>query len=90
MLFFAVTAIAVWLGWNMHQIRQRELVRQFVSANGAGFIEGSPIRPWKQLPLTWRLLGVKPIRRIDAQGTFKNEDDREHISAAFPEADIHY
>ncbi len=63
--FFAVfTILALWLGWNVHQVNQRDEITQFIRTfYGAGFTYGPPLRPWKQLPITWRLLGVKSVQR---------------------------
>jgi hypothetical protein len=89
--FLAVIAvIALWLGWGTYKAHQREQIAQFIrNQYGGGFTYGPPLRPWKQLPLTLRILGVKSVQRIDAQG-IRNEDDRKEIQSAFPEADIYF
>jgi hypothetical protein len=50
---------------------------------------GEPDRPWKRLPITWQLLGVKSVQDILFAG-FNDEADREQITALFPEVIIRY
>ena len=91
-LFIIVSILALWLGWNVHQLRKREMVEQFIvqNINPAALEAGSPVRPWKSLPVMWQLLGAKPIRHIHVQGAHISNDDRADIMASFPEADIVY
>jgi hypothetical protein len=89
-LFLFMTLVACWLGWNLHQIHQRELVSRFIAERSGVFTLGPSPKPWKALPWTWRLLQVKPVQRIDFPGTYLSKEDFQQIEASFPEADIHY
>ena len=88
LLTFAI--LAAWLGWNVHQLNQRAWATQFLKSQSAGFTYGPPKRPWKRLPLTWQLFGVKSVQRIDAQDPYNrlDEEDRRRILASFPEAEV--
>ena len=92
-LLITVTAFALWFGWNISQLRQRDAVEAFITAQGGTVTRGAlmvqPNRPWKRMPLSWRLLGAKPVQVIDARG-ITDEGDREQIRASFPEAEIRY
>jgi hypothetical protein len=90
-LLLVFVVLSLWLGWNYHQLRQRAWLAQFLSAqHKAGFTFGPPTRPWKRLPLTWRLMGTKSVQRIDAQDPYHrlSDEDRRRILASFPEADV--
>ena len=98
--FILFTVLAVWLAWNVYQVRQRERMEQYVATLGASnrltknpgpvISYGDPIKPWKSLPIMWRLLGVKSVRSIDLTGVRVAEDDQEHIQVWFPEADTFF
>jgi hypothetical protein len=49
---------------------------------------GPPLRPWKSLPVMWRLLGTKPVTSISLKYVRLQDGDREQIRASFPEAEI--
>ena len=87
-LFTLFTIIALWLGWNAYQINQRKELLRFLSTQNVYITYGTPPYPWKQLPTTWRLFGVKPIQEIRFQHTnWVDENGRRQIKSAFPEAD---
>jgi len=89
-LLIAVTAVAFWLGWNKYQLHRREQIVTWITQNGMGRISmGEPQFPWKQLPITWRLLGAKPVGEILFQG-YSDDGTRAELSAYFPEAVIRY
>jgi hypothetical protein len=61
-MFSMVTLLALWLGWNAHQVRQRnELIDHLRSLRG----QPNPSHSWIILcdqvktPVTWRLMGAK-------------------------------
>ena len=88
LLLFAVAS--AWLGWNAYQIRERELIKQFMISKGIILTPGQPDRPWKRLPIAWRLLRVESVKFIDMHNEFTHDDVDEikHIREAFPEAEI--
>lgn len=89
-LFVLFSLVAVWLGWSVYQIQQREQVKQYILARGALIKEGPSEKPWKRLPMTWRLLFVEPVSSIDMHNEFERDDpENEYIRAAFPEAEIY-
>jgi hypothetical protein len=83
-LFILATLVALWLGWSLYRIHQREVTLQYLISRGAIITYGQPIRPWKQLPITWQLFGVKSVQRIESV----DKDDRDHIADSFPEAEL--
>jgi hypothetical protein len=93
-----LTASAIWLGWNVYQVSQRRVMERYVSLISSPtmanpptrIIYGPPIRPWKTLPIMWRVLGVKSVQFIELHDTYTPDEDRERINAWFPEAEIHY
>ena len=97
-LFIAFTVIAVWLGWNVHHVRQRWRMEQYVSSlpsripNGTNqaITYGPPRKPWKSLPIMWRLFGVQSVELLNMELVEYHEDDKEHIVKYFPEAVIDF
>ena len=95
----AVAIIGGWLGWNLYEVRQRDVFMQNLTASGASVEFSPPARPlavlgtppWSEnrLPIAWRLFGAKPVYSIqitDLSG-FTCADGRV-IAARFPEADV--
>jgi hypothetical protein len=87
-MFVAVTLLAIWLGWNVHQVRNREKMRLYIVSQGGVIGNGTPVRPWKTLPWTWSILGAEPVATIDLTAVEFSDDDVRHIEPWFPEADI--
>jgi hypothetical protein len=95
--FIALTAMALWLGWNAYQVQQRGRMEQYVESlwgfelGSSGNIHyGPPRQPWKALPTMWRLLGVKSVQTLNLRHVEIPEEDKDHIRAWFPEAEIHF
>ena len=90
LFFIAITAVCLWLGWNVYQVQRRKAVEKYVNdlTNNSALSYGQPRRPWKTLPVIWRFLGVRPVESIDLDGAYVTDEDRDHIQAAFPEAVI--
>src|SRR4051812_30476397 len=89
--FLVFTLVAIWLGWNVQQVRTRDSVEKFILTSSAGsqvITYGPPLRPWKSLPTTWRLLGARPVTSISLKYVRLQDGDREQIRASFPEAEI--
>ena len=89
-MLIGVALIAIWLGWNVHQVNKRKEVERFINSTINKISYGVPEKPWRRTPFIWRLLGAEPVQSIDLRyrGTF-TEEDRASIEAAFPEADIY-
>src|ERR1700686_1646181 len=78
-MLLAVMALAVWLGWNLSYVRQREATIKFLkTANGTGVMP-DPVYPWRSLPITWRLLGAEPIGRIQVTGKFFPKEEQRRL-----------
>jgi hypothetical protein len=71
----------------LHCVREREKLAQEIGARGALFGTLDPTRPPKTVPITWRILGAKPVDRIEINAGF-SEQDRESIKRVFTEADV--
>ena len=66
------------------------MIKRYIVSSGALIKEGPSQKPWKHLPLTWRLLFVKPISSIDMRNEFERDDpENKYIYDAFPEAEIY-
>lgn len=89
-LFVVVTVGCVWLGWNLYQVRQRELLHKYLVSSAEGIYNPDQvaIKPWKKLPLVWSWFGAKPIGAIQLRKTLFSDDDRRHIEGLFPEASV--
>jgi hypothetical protein len=87
-LMVVVAIVAIWLGWNVQQVRERASLEGFIVAHGGTVSLGPPSRPWKRLPLVWVLLGAKSVSTIDMDNGEFTEEDQEHIEPYFPEAEF--
>jgi hypothetical protein len=86
-LLAVVTLLALWLGWNLYRLEQRKEIGKYL-AQFAIISSGEPIKPWKSLPWSWRLLGAEPIRSIEYQMSRISREELEHVQDAFPEAEV--
>jgi hypothetical protein len=93
-LFAMVTVIGIalgWLGWDLHQVRERTRVLKKVGRIGV-VIPRQMIHTHdeKPLPFTWKLLGAEPMNWVlfDSEGL----SDREchNIARLFPEAIVEW
>jgi hypothetical protein len=89
----AVTLFALWLGWNLHQVRHRE--RLVNSAGVYKFDSGTMHAKLKNafattshVPLAWSLLGAKHVHYMHLDRYRITDADFEHYKAMFPEADL--
>src|SRR5687767_13949116 len=83
-LAIVVTVACMWLGWNLHAIRQRQLIRQKLIAEKVVITAGEPA-PWNSFPLSWRLLGEEPVDFIQLRIGEHSQADRDRIGRWFPE-----
>ena len=89
-MFAAIAVVALWLGWSLSYVRQREAALKYLPSNGASVQTSDAVgmRPWRRLPVTWRFFGAKPISRIMLYDNAFSEDDQARIQALFPEASV--
>jgi MFS family permease len=93
-MFVVVTLFAIWLGWTLWRVRDRESVYAFLTSKkirshaDVMLPDETPLAPWKQLPLTWRLFGAKPVSLIRLKKARFSEEDRKRIQSRFPEASV--
>jgi hypothetical protein len=85
-LLAVVTIFCVWLGWNFYELRQRHLIKQFLTAQGIALDYGEPTAPWNSFPLSWRLLGEEPVSFIKLHRGKFSAQDVEQIARWFPES----
>jgi hypothetical protein len=88
MLFLLLTASCLWLGWNVHPVRERETMRQYVLLQGGTIETGPPVKPWKTMPVMWSILGVEPVSAMFLPRDTFPEEDRVRIDRYFSEAEI--
>ena len=86
-LLILFTVLAVWLGWNAHFVQQRDAAIKYITSNGGQVFYGTAKKPWKRMPITWRILGGKPVEYIGGGGNLHDEGDREQLRALFPEVE---
>jgi hypothetical protein len=95
-LFLAVTAICVWLAWNVRLIHERKAVIEMILsrhgvANGEGdellgvVYRGMLAEHLDRIPTLWKLFGVKPIGDVFLPNDEFTPEERRHIRDAFPE-----
>ena len=96
--FFVLIAVAgcamAWLKWNLGQVRQREALLQKLRHplnTQAFFVEdigwdGPPPSP--KVPVTWSLLGARPVAIIHLQRYRLSVEEERQIREWFPEATI--
>src|SRR5262249_32657346 len=79
-----VTVFGTWMGWNLHQVRQRDLLRERILSDG-GIIEDGHV-PGHGLPLTWSLFGEQPVKTILLDPDSKQA--RREVENRFFEAEV--
>jgi hypothetical protein len=91
-MLLLITVFAVWLGWNLTFVRQREAAITYLMNNGATVVSppGKSPPPWKQLPIGWRILRARIVIMIFLPKAQYTERDREELSVLFPEANIKF
>jgi hypothetical protein len=92
-MLLLVTAFAVWLGWGLQRVREREAMLKYLATQTNVRVYNAEftyeIKPWKRLPLTGRLLGAEPIHYITLpKERYLSEEDRQRIASLFPEASV--
>ncbi len=88
-LFVVVTVFGVWLGWNLHQVQERNRLMDHIAACGGHCAMGESVAfETTPVPLAWSLLGAEFVGYIELPvGSFSTKD-RSHIQPLFPEAQI--
>ena len=95
-MFVVVTVVACWLGWNLHQVRQRE---KFLSLPRIITFEGSmpssglgkssfALTPG--VPFAWKVFGAKHVHCMVLDKNTFDEAEFQRARALFPETDIRY
>jgi len=77
-----VVTLAAWLGWNLHQVRERE---RMLHQGGISYFSG--FGSLRCMPLTWRLLGARAVYSIGL-GSLYTDENLLLYRTAFPEADV--
>jgi hypothetical protein len=95
-LLVAVTILCVWLGWQVHIVRERKRLREWAIEHG-GYVNveyvATPftavVRP-RRISVPWyrKLLGDQAIATISFSRSWENEEQAKEIDVYFPEADI--
>jgi hypothetical protein len=105
MLFVVLTIFACWLGWNLNIVRQREQLlaslkddgwamlvkgpkKVSVNANGRRHFVRMPIESGT-LPMSWRLLGAKPIGMTINLLNRTPDDEVQRVKSLFPETQVY-
>jgi hypothetical protein len=94
-LLIAIAVFGIWLGWNVQHVRKRQAMETYVKhilgpRNQAGMSYGPPIKPWKSVPIMWRILGARSVQEINLQKYDVPPDDQKEILKWFPEANVRF
>ena len=90
-----VTAIGGWIGWNLHEVSQRERCINYLKDGGVQIqLYGdneirSPFRMAK-FPSTLGLFGARPVRKIRLTSNQFALPDAKLIGERFPEAEVEF
>ena len=100
-LFVVMTVFGCWLGWNLRQVRQRQRLVNFISTPvgmypfeerpsvGLPSLFILPNGAKSSVPLSWRLLGAKPITTpIVRKYVVLSPEDLRRIEWLLPEVTI--
>ena len=89
-MFVVVTVLCIWLGWNLHQVQEREMLLKAMPARGVRLQQFDGIVVSGPLPLAWRVLGAQPLDFnwiILPKGEF-TDDEVARIRIHFPDAAV--
>jgi hypothetical protein len=87
-LMIAVALVAVWCGWNLHQVREREAALLYIQTQGAMVKKGTP-KLWRtQLPFMWAVFGARPVADIEVPNDRFDASDCAAIARLFPESTV--
>ena len=86
--FILFTAFACWIGWNAYRVQQRNAAITYITSHGGQVFYKEPEKPWRQIPLGWRILGAKPVQQLYGAGSLHDPGDQEQLRRLFPEATI--
>lgn len=84
-LFVLVTVVGLWLGWNLHQVRQRDAFSKRIGLQ-EGIFSLHVLE--RRMPITWSLLGAKREYRFNLRRDEFGDAEIERIRVLFPEAEI--
>jgi hypothetical protein len=99
-MFVAIAILGLWLGWNLKSVRDRDAMLEVITSRN-GFVDEpdmrnvslisvtwSPLPTDGELPMSWRVLGAKPVRHLDFYEHLFEANEIARVQALFPEADI--
>ena len=79
-----------WLAYGVHWVQSREQALHHLKEEGADIYlpgeGGMPTKPWRELPLTLRLVRAEPVAAIILNKNKHSQEDRDQIHSLFPEA----
>jgi hypothetical protein len=93
MLFVVVTVIACWLGWNLHVVEERKLLRSWIQKNrghvlpAADWMRYRPLNEPITIPLIRQWFGDEPIYSVSLPYG-SSQFDLDRTRAAFSEARV--
>ena len=85
-LLAIVAVLAIWLAWGLHWVRSREETLRALKTDE--FVQitypaGMPPRPWKEMPVTLRLLRAEPVGVIYLGRDDFSQLDIDRVQALF-------
>jgi hypothetical protein len=89
-LFVVVAVFAVWLGWNVRQIRTRDVLLKSIQSRGATIYQTTynGREPSLRLPPLYYIIGCGPIGCVWLRDDRFTEDDVQAVKRTFPEAEV--
>ena len=84
-----MATFAIWLTYGLRWVRSRGMaIRHLKKVGGEIHRERAEFRPWRDLPLTLRLLRAEPICRIVVSKGAYSASDFDNLVSLFPEASV--
>lgn len=89
-LLVIAAVVVIWFAYGLHWVKSREQTLQHLKEDGADIYlpgdGGMPTEPWRELPLTLRLVRAEPVSAIILNKNRHSQEDRDHMRSLFPEA----
>jgi hypothetical protein len=97
-LLLLMIPIGCWLGWNLHQVRERQKLLKAWETHldyfgyfgwiDTDLVVGPPHWDSGKLPFCWELLGAKPVEILTLPAHQFSDSEADRIRRLFPETKV--